>query len=238
MTAMESKVTDLFMNLVTALLAPMFLGAAGGDLVLARAAAIQVVNDYRAQTHADILCVAQIVAFGLSALGSLSLAMAGDVTTALTLRLRSSAVSANRAGENCRRALTRPPEPQQDDFPIEAAIAVGEAQMRQHAAEAKAHKQPALSPAGPAPSEADDQDRRTTWANAMIDVAGEVTASLPGLTPEQHRAATLRIAALRSTAGELRAGTNGRLPSHFDPRNPNHPGHYHPAPNRGTISGG
>jgi hypothetical protein len=222
--ARPTSATEVFTNLIVTVLAPMFLAAADGDIVLARAAAIETVNGYQAQTRPDLLAVAQIIAFGLAALGSLSLAMAGDIPLAMTLRLRSNAISSSRAGEKCRRSLTPPPESQQDDLPLETAIAVGEAQMRQHVAEARARKQPAPSPANPAPTETDDQERRTTWANAMIDVAGEVTASLSSLTPEQRRIATMRIAALRGTAGELRSGTNGRLPSRFDPRNPDQGG--------------
>ena len=58
----------------------MFLGISGGDVRLARIAAIQTVTAYRAANDADLIAVAQIIAFGLAALGSLSLSMADDIS--------------------------------------------------------------------------------------------------------------------------------------------------------------
>ena len=79
---------DILMTLIAALLAPMFLAVSAGDIGLARAAAIETVNAYRARNHADLIAVAQIVAFGLAALGSLSLSLADDLSLSMALRLR------------------------------------------------------------------------------------------------------------------------------------------------------
>src|SRR5471030_101779 len=94
----EPKSTaDVFTNLIVGFLVPMFLAAAGDNPALACTAAIQTVNAYRAQTRPDILVVAQIIAFGLAALDSLSRSMQDDIPPAVTLRLRANAVAANRA---------------------------------------------------------------------------------------------------------------------------------------------
>jgi hypothetical protein len=95
------------MTLIIALLAPMFLGVGEGDVRLARMAATETVNAYRARNQADLLAVAQIVAFGLAALGSLSLSLADDISLPMMLRLRGNANACNRSAEQNRRALAK-----------------------------------------------------------------------------------------------------------------------------------
>jgi hypothetical protein len=46
-------------------------------------AAIGTVNAYRARNHADLIAIAQIIAFGPAALGSLSLSMADDISLSM-----------------------------------------------------------------------------------------------------------------------------------------------------------
>jgi hypothetical protein len=76
---------------------------------MARRAALETVNAYRIRDQADLLTVAQIVAFGLAALGSLSLSMLDDLTLSMTLRLRGNANACSRSAELNRRA--RSPSP-------------------------------------------------------------------------------------------------------------------------------
>ncbi len=73
MTRTETNVTgiapcppDLLLRLVITLLAPMFLGVSDGNVHFARMAAIETVRDYRARNNADLIAVAQIIAFGLA----------------------------------------------------------------------------------------------------------------------------------------------------------------------------
>ncbi|HEX3576300.1 MAG TPA: hypothetical protein VHU42_17015 [Rhodopila sp.] len=101
---------DLFMTLIVALLAPMFLTACGGDITLARMAAAETVNAHRIETLADMLAVAQIIAFGFAALGSLCQSVGDDLSLSMVLRLRGNAVALNRAAERCRRTLPAPAE--------------------------------------------------------------------------------------------------------------------------------
>ncbi|WP_216856272.1 hypothetical protein [Acidisphaera sp. S103] len=96
---------DILMALVVALLAPMFFTVSGADIDVARLAAIQTVNAYRARSQTDLITIAQIIGCGLAALGSLSLSMADDLSLSMTLRLRGNAVALNRAADQNRRAL-------------------------------------------------------------------------------------------------------------------------------------
>jgi hypothetical protein len=169
----DLTLADILMHLVAIHLAPMFLCVTGGDIDHARMAAIETVNAYRAQTHADLIAIAQIVAFGLGALGSLSLAMDDDISVGMTLRLRGNANACNRSAEQNRRALRQhrleigsieharrecAPEPGQDAY--EAEVIANVAATRQLVAETQAQMQagnqaqPPAAPKAPAPAPA------------------------------------------------------------------------------------
>jgi hypothetical protein len=96
---------DLLMNLIAALLAPMFLCVTGGDVTLARMAALETVNAYRARDLSDLIAIAQIIAYGLASLSSLSQSMEDDIPLSMTLRLRGNANALNRSAEQNRRAI-------------------------------------------------------------------------------------------------------------------------------------
>ncbi len=97
--------SDMLFNLIVTLLAPMFLALGGGNVAFARMAAAEAISEYRIRTQADLLTVAQIVGFGLAALGSLSQSMTDNLTLNMTLRLRSNAIACHRSAERNRRAL-------------------------------------------------------------------------------------------------------------------------------------
>jgi hypothetical protein len=99
--------SDILIHLIVTLMVPMFLEAAGGELHFARMAALETVTSYRARTQADLIAIAQIVAFGFAALASLSVSLVDDVPLAMALRLRSIANGLNRSAEHNRRALAR-----------------------------------------------------------------------------------------------------------------------------------
>lgn len=152
--------SDILLHLIVTLLAPMFLTASGGDIQFARMAALETVNAYRARNHADLIVIAQIIACGLTALGSLSLSMADNISLSMLLRLRGNAVALNRSAEQNRRALkeSRPAtaapnhaetmdyaehaaEPDEDFDEAEVIANVAAAQKR--AADTQAHLQAA-----------------------------------------------------------------------------------------------
>jgi hypothetical protein len=229
--------SDILLHLVVTLLAPMFLMASGGDILFARMAALETVSSYRARNPADLIAIAQIIACGLTALGSLSLSMADDLSLSMTLRLRSNAVALNRVAERHRRALqesdtAQPADSQQtagDDF--DAAVTVADvAAMRPYPTATRAPLAPdsyapdsyapasyatasyatAAAIATPPPAASGTTAERQVqamWASAMTEVAGEFTASLPHLPPAARKMATVRAAALNSSASALLSGT-------------------------------
>ncbi len=115
--------TERLLNVIISLLAPMFLTSSSGDIAYARMAAIETISAYRASNLASLIAVAQIVAFGLAALGSLSLSLADDVSIPMALRLRGNANALNRSAEQNRRAYRESqaldPAPADPETPFE-----------------------------------------------------------------------------------------------------------------------
>jgi hypothetical protein len=242
-SAIPVPATNIFLTLVVILLAPMFLGVCAGDVALARAAALETITDYRAQNRASLLAVAQIIACGLAALGSLSLSMEDDISLSMTLRLRGNAVALNRSAEQNRRALkqgledTAQPAPMtetgmaaldgqniNEDEIIAGVIAtqkrVAEAQNRLWPASAQPDPLPAAAPPADVPVTEEQRRDQAMWASAMADVASEFTASLARLPPAERRAASLQAAALTNASNALLSGVHVPAPSLPIPRFP------------------
>ena len=225
MSAPEPASPDTnLVNLILALLTPMFLWATEGDIRLARVAAAQTLNEYRIANRLSLFTVAKIIAFDIATLSSLSLSMYEDVSMLLALRLRGNATSLDRSGERNRRALEQASRSGETGDSVEAAVAeaqrmVQEAKARvQAAARAAETPQPDADPAPvaePAPvppsgapaARTSAQQRQSAWANAMTTVAGEFTAGLQDLPPGERWKEMARIEALTIAATELASGT-------------------------------
>jgi hypothetical protein len=206
----------VFLDLIVALIAPMFLSVTGGDINHARTAAVATISAYRAETHVDLLTIAQIVAFGIAALGSLSLAMADNLPVSLVIRLRNNAVSASRAGEQCRRTIAagRVETTSLDPGPSEATIVAQLAQVREKAAARGEPPPPKPKPvSAPVEQQSNEQRHRNAWANAMVDVAAEMAAEMSHLPPSGRQAAAIQAAALGSVADGLFTASVPVLPS-------------------------
>ena len=198
MTAPKLTASDVLINLISSFLTPMFLIASNGDLRLAEMAALQTIDAYRVQNKADIVTIAQIVAFGLAALGSLGLSMNDDLSLSLILRLRGNANACNRSAEQLRRALRESHEaPPAREYPPQDAP-----QPPPTEAPAPAQPQPTTPPVTP------EQQRRAAWAAAFTEVAAEFTAELPNLPPEEQWAASIKADALNSSASALLSGAD------------------------------
>ncbi len=195
--------SDILLDFIVAFLAPMFLGVSGGDIGFARMAALETVNAYRAGDQADLIAIAQIIACGLTALGSLSLSMADNLSLSMTLRLRGNAVALDRAAEHNRRALKqirradpsvpRPMDGVQADLPpdqaayeaeVVAGVAAAQARVAQtcvaqaRAAEARAAQTPA--------TEIQTAQTRAAEARAPLHAvtpAAAIRTSAPPVTP-------------------------------------------------------
>jgi hypothetical protein len=209
---------SLLLTLVVTLLAPLFLLDADGDITSARAAALQTVTAYRAQNHASLLAVAKIIAFGLAALGSLSLSMADDLPIPMILRLRGNANALNRVAERAERALGQTQSAQAADtaptFNADEVLAsVAEAQAR--AAQARAglnlplpaapHSTAQQSKAQPSPAQPSATPQPAEPAQtATRQTAASQAATQATLTPEQ-RTTAMWAAAMADIAGEYAA---------------------------------
>ncbi len=97
--------SDLLLQLIVAFLAPMFLSASTGDVSFARLAAMETLASYGARSQAELMNIAQIIAFGLAAMDSLWLSMADDVSLTMKIRLRSTANGLNRSAQQNQRVL-------------------------------------------------------------------------------------------------------------------------------------
>jgi hypothetical protein len=220
---------DILMNLIVTLLAPMFLTASGGDIGFASMAALETVNSYRVRNLADLIVVAQIVAYGLAALGSLSLSMDDGISLPMILRLRGNANACTRSAEHNRRALEKARSgdreshqaaPTQDpaDAQYEAEVMANLAETKKLIAETMTRLQPAEPAAEPiahpAPIPAttqvltlEDRQRQAAWADVMTDVAAEFTAGVAHLPLAERQEASHRAALLTSCANQLLSGT-------------------------------
>jgi len=210
-------------HLILALLAPMFLWSTEGDIRLAYRAAAETVNEYRIANRLSLYTVAKIIAFDIATLSSLSQSMYEDVAILLALRLRGNANSLDRSGERNRRQLeqeTRPGAGQNEES-VEAAVAEAQRMVREAKARVQTTKAPEaatrppadLAPAAEPPAvtapagRTADERHRAAWANAMAAVAGEFTAGLEDLPPEERWKEMARIKFLTTAAGELSSGT-------------------------------
>ncbi|WP_428486182.1 hypothetical protein [Rhodopila sp.] len=213
---------DMLMALLINLLAPMFLTDGTSDLRLARMAAMETVNGYRARSGADLLMIVQIVAFGLAALGSLSLSMADDLPLLLILRLRGNAAALNRAAEQNRRALEKSlhaetpsaPDPAEFDDVDDAMVAdvVRQAQTRVADAQARLAEQAAapvtanpvsIDPVAVAAAAAASSAMAASSA-VVAEPAGPVPSAVPvppaGVAGPAHPAAPAAATQPRPTA--------------------------------------
>jgi hypothetical protein len=222
--------SDILLTLIAALLAPIFFCVTNGDINLARMAAIETINAYRARDNTDLIAIAQIVGNGLAALSSLSLSMADDLSLNMTLRLRGNANACSRSAEQNRRAIrqnridisvpydipvlhqaapVQPQDPEPEQIVFETFLNPDAANLLAAESEARLHT--------PVPEIAGQNNH--TRAIAMLKEALKINAGIPNLPSAERQQATLRVAELNSTANQLLAGTNPPPPS-FGPLEP------------------
>jgi len=261
--------SDLLLELIVAFLAPLFISGTT-DPGLARLAAIEAFAAYQAQTRAELLSIAQIIAFSLAAMDTLRLAMMPDLSLSMKLRLRGCANGLNRSAQQNVRALDklRSDSPRQqsaaalaamsaepaaagdeiDAVEVKAAVDEADAMVKEacarmqvalHAAQV-AQDQPAPTPSGPTPPASIESiltqtapDRTTSihhdptptkaagqpvllsrqqqtnlmWANAMTDVAAELTGDGEQIPGRMSKSDLMWAGTLSSVAKQLAAGT-------------------------------
>ena len=221
----QTKPGQLLLSVIVTLLTPLFLGAAGNDLALAHAAALETVNEYRARSGVELLIVAQIVAFSLAALATALKSMQDDLSAEAMLRLQTKANALSRTAEQNRRALDKArnePPPLLDDLPDEAELLASLAERAANRASPNPTKTAPTetapietAPAEPAPAPAEatiaatgwtEQQVRAAWAAGFAEVAQEIAGDLENLSPAQRRAATIQMSALNDAAHSLQNG--------------------------------
>jgi hypothetical protein len=211
---------DILLHLVVTLLAPMFLIDIDGDIKFARMAALETLNAYRARNHMDLIAIAQIVASGLAALGSLSLSMGDDLSLSMVLRLRGNAVALNRAAEQNRRVLREPnarsaPRPKAnhdfDEYYAEPAKVTHAATPKRAEPPMQAATPPALPISTASETMVAQQQQEAIWA-AAAGKAGPNAASPMHLPPTERKTTTMRAAALNSCASDLLSGNHAAGP--------------------------
>jgi hypothetical protein len=194
MTETKIRYPEVFMQLIAASLTPIFSTATDGDPVRAEAAAIETINAYVPSHPVDLLPIAQIIAFGLAALRSLSLSMAENIPIPLMLRLRGSAASLSRGAEQCRRALSEPMLADTDPYPaaefaeadrwIEEAVQAEIVRARKPAAGVN-EARPIIPPENP-PTMAAALDALAAESRRRIE---EAEAALAAPSPQPARSA-------------------------------------------------
>jgi hypothetical protein len=220
---------QVLINLIVTMLAPMFLTAVGGDLNHARIAAAETIASYRVESPADLIVAAKIVAFGLAALGSLSLSMDDNLPAAMILRLRANAVACDRAEHrnHCMLKQTRadkrivpdpspasPPDPEPE--PDEAALLAAVAETQKRTADHLERLSAQSAQAGSMPSH-EEQQNLAAWAASAAEFVAENAAGLAHLSPEQRRDATIWIQAMNAAANEFLDANGSSHPLPSDP---------------------
>jgi hypothetical protein len=169
--------TDRLMPFLLAVLTPFLTAAGIPDPDLARQAATETIQAYKANGQAQLVTTAQIVAFAFASLENLRLSAPQDLSLTMKLKLRGNANALNRASQN--------------------ATATLETQRRNT-------ESPKTEAQKPTPQQQSQTDQ--AWATAMTDVAKEFTAELKTLPPAEHQAHLTRINALTKIATMLGKG--------------------------------
>ena len=199
-----------FMDRLIDFLLPFFLGLAQ-DPEVARAEIVETLVSYGARTRSEFLNAAQIIAFSLSAIDTLSEAKATELSATMRLRFRGCASSLNRAGQQNEKTLAKrltddlpASDPLTCNQPTRGATAfepgsdVTEAQACETLQQARANINTirtglsGVHPANSASTVSTAQQDRTKklWGNAIMEVlAGMEQPSAPAVSG--HRSTSM-----------------------------------------------
>lgn len=212
----DIPLSESLISYIVSMLAPMFLCAGSGDVRLARMAALEILSAYRMQNQADLMTVAQVVAFGIATLGSLSQSMLDDLSLPTVLRLRGSANALSRSGHRHQQMLQqshRAPERRQAP-PNEVARQLenlfasedqevappAHVQPPADAPQPELREQEPAAPAAPLTASINTTPQPTP---EPVTAAAQPFPDIPSLPSMERRPPTMRAAALGSTASAL-----------------------------------
>jgi hypothetical protein len=212
----QSPATTRLMNLIIAVITPMFLWSSDGDIPLARLAAIETINEFRIIHRLSLFTVAKIVAFDLCTLSSLSQSMIEDVSILLALKLRNNANGLDRSSDRNRRHL-EDAQPVAEKIPdigelTEDSLAASLANAQRAVAEATARlqadqPQPAPQPS-PAPAHTPPPAATPTPANLP-----QTTAATPITRTQNAEHQNAWANAMTNVAAEFQAGLKDLPPA-------------------------
>jgi hypothetical protein len=191
---------DLLLEFLLAALAPLLIAGSITDLQAARLAARQAIDAYSARGDAELVTIAQIVGFALTALDALRLSMAADLPLSMKLRLRGNANSLSRSARQHTQMLqkSRSATAESGHSLAKSAAATG----RDTPQTPPDEPVPAQTASGPA--EATEQQHRRQWADAMKAVAADLRSPAAPVPPAQRYSDRLWVDVLTNLAGELR----------------------------------
>jgi hypothetical protein len=197
------------MDFILAFLSSLMAGIST-DLPLARLAAQEAIAAYQSQGQNELVTIAQILAFALTALDNLRLSMPADLSLSMKLKLRGNANALNRSS----RDHTQTPEKgRRSAMPLEASLAEQATMARWDATatapDAAMETRPIVQKPTPiiAPAAAStEHQNRLHWAGAMKTAAARLQASAAIVSPAQRKANLMWIDALTGVASDLAQG--------------------------------
>ena len=184
----ETK-TDALLEIILGLLVPLLMTGTT-DMALARLAAQQAIDEYRSQTQGELVTIAQIVGFALTALDNLRLSVGDDLSVSMKLKLRGNANALGKASRHASETLAKARQTAPSDW------------MEAPEPQPNAAETPAPEPV-PTTLPVDEQHRRH-WANAMATVAGELRAATAQAPQAQRKSDQLWADVLGDVARDLR----------------------------------
>lgn len=168
--------SSVMRDFIVTLLAPLFLAPAGNNYALARAAALETINEYQARSGNDLLIIAQIVTFSFASLSTLVQSMEEGLPTQLMLRMQARADALTRTADRARKRLEqhhRNPSPAPEPPPPEP---MAEVEATPSCADAEPSMPPAEAASAPSPDPSWDEGDFTR----MTEFFAAALASHPG----------------------------------------------------------
>jgi hypothetical protein len=180
------------------------------DIALARLAAQEAIAAYQARSQNELVTIAQILAFALTALDNLRLSMPPDLSLSMKLKLRANANALNRAARDNTQTLEKS---RRASMPFEASLAEQAAmagwEETTTVPDAAPETRPTVQQPTPITATSEEHQNRLHWASAMKTVAVRLQASAATVPPAQRKANMMWIEALTGVAGDL---TQGKYP--------------------------
>jgi hypothetical protein len=102
----ESIPSDCIFRTILDFMLPFFLEGAGGDVELARAAILELLDAYAPATMQELDLASRVIIFGIASMDNLRLSISDpSMSDTVKLRYRSNAVALSRSAEQCRAIL-------------------------------------------------------------------------------------------------------------------------------------